>query len=441
MDENLRVEAGREEPDVQTIQDFSDSLGILRLAEKCNGSGDCRKLPSAGGTLCPSYRATRNEKDTTRARANALREYLTNSEKDNKFNHKELYEVFELCVSCKACASECPSNVDVAALKAEFLYQYQKVNGFSIRNKIFANNAKLNQWGSLFPSFTNFMVNLPLVKKSMGVAPKREVPLLAKTTFRKWYQNHQAKAQKQKFPNGKVYLFCDEFTNYYDVSVGIDAFELLTELGYKVEIVDHEESGRAFISKGFLEEAQAVTNKNVTIFKDLISESTPLIGIEPSAILTFRDEYLRLAKDKESAEKLSKNVLTIEEFFKKEITSGKIHSGQFSDIEKSIKIHGHCHQKSMSSVEVTFAMLNLPKNSNVTIYNSGCCGMAGSFGYEKEHYDISMQMGEDTLFPKIRATNSETAIAAAGTSCRHQIFDGTNRKALHPVTILRTCLK
>lgn len=441
MDENLRVEAGREEPDVQTIQDFSDSLGILRLAEKCNGSGDCRKLPSAGGTLCPSYRATRNEKDTTRARANALREYLTNSEKDNKFNHKELYEVFELCVSCKACASECPSNVDVAALKVEFLYQYQKANGFSIRNKIFANNAKLNQWGSLFPSFTNFMVNLPLVKKGMGVAPRREVPLLAKTTFRKWYQNHQAKVHKKNFPNGKVYLFCDEFTNYYDVSVGIDAFELLTQLGYKVEIVDHEESGRALISKGFLEEAQAVANKNVTIFKDLISESTPLIGIEPSAILTFRDEYLRLAKDKESAEKLSKNALTIEEFFKKEITSGKIHSGQFSDIEKSIKIHGHCHQKSMSSVEATFAMLNLPKNSNVTIYNSGCCGMAGSFGYEKEHYDISMQMGEDTLFPKIRATDSETAIAAAGTSCRHQIFDGTNRKALHPVTILRTCLK
>jgi len=441
MDENLRVEAGREEPDIQTIQDFSDSLGILRLAEKCNGSGDCRKLPSAGGTLCPSYRATRNEKDTTRARANALREYLTNSEKDNKFNHKELYEVFELCVSCKACASECPSNVDVAALKAEFLYQYQKVNGFSIRNKIFANNAKLNKWGSSFPSFTNFMVNLPLVKKSMGVAPKREVPLLAKTTFRKWYQNHQAKAQKQKFSNGKVYLFCDEFTNYYDVSVGIDAFELLTELGYKVEIVNHEESGRAFISKGFLKEAQTIANKNVTIFKHLISENTPLIGIEPSAILTFRDEYIRLAKDKESADKIAKNTMTIEEFFKKEITSGKIHSGQFSDVEKSIKIHGHCHQKSLSSVEATFAMLNLPKNSFVTIYNSGCCGMAGSFGYEKEHYDISMQMGEDTLFPKIRSTDAETIIAAAGTSCRHQIFDGTNRKSLHPVTVLRACLQ
>lgn len=441
MDENLRVEAGRVEPDIQTIQDFSESLGVLRLAEKCNGSGDCRKLPSAGGTLCPSYRATRNEKDTTRARANALREYLTNSQKDNKFNHKELYQVFELCVSCKACASECPSNVDVAALKAEFLYQYQKANGFSIRSKIFANNSKLNQLGSLLPSFTNFVVNLPFVKKSMGVAPKREVPLLAKTTFRKWHENRQSKAQKHSFPNGKVYLFCDEFTNYYDVSVGIDAFELLTELGYKVEIINHEESGRAYISKGFLEEAQVIANKNVAIFKDLISENTPLIGIEPSAILTFRDEYIRLAKDKESAERISKNALTIEEFFKKEITSGKIHSEQFSDLEKSIKIHGHCHQKSLSSVEATFAMLNLPKNSSVTIYNSGCCGMAGSFGYEKEHYDISMQMGEDTLFPKIRATDSETAIAAAGTSCRHQIFDGTNRKALHPVTILRACLK
>lgn len=441
MDENLRVEAGRVEPEIQTIQDFSDSMGVLRLAEKCNGSGDCRKLPSAGGTLCPSYRATRNEKDTTRARANALREYLTHSEKDNKFNHKELYEVFELCVSCKACASECPSNVDVAALKAEFLYQYQKANGFSIRNKIFANNYKLNQLGSLLPSFTNFVVNLPLVKKSMGVAQKREVPLLAKTTFRKWYENHRTITKKDLFVNGKVYLFCDEFTNYYDVSVGIDAFELLTELGYEVEIVKHEESGRAYISKGFLEEAQAIANKNVAIFKDLISEATPLIGIEPSAILTFRDEYLRLAKDKEIAEKLSKNALTIEEFFKKEITSGRIHSEQFSDVEKSIKIHGHCHQKSLSSVEATFAMLNIPKNCSVTIYNSGCCGMAGSFGYEKEHYDISMQMGEDTLFPKIRATYSKTEISAAGTSCRHQIFDGTNRKALHPATILRGCLK
>lgn len=438
MDENHRVISGRIEPEIQTIQDFSDSMGILRAAEKCNGSGDCRKLPSAGGTMCPSYRATKNEKDTTRARANALREYLTNSEKDNKFNHQELYEVFELCVSCKACASECPSNVDVSALKSEFLYQYQKTNGFSVRNKIFANNAKLNQLGSLFPSITNFVLNQNFVKKSMGIAPKREVPHLAKTTFRKWCQKNRIQTDKT---DKKVYLFCDEFTNYYDVSVGIDAFELLTKLGYDVLVIDHEESGRAFISKGFLEEAQAVANKNVVIFKDLIDDNCPLIGIEPSAILTFRDEYLRLAKDKVSAAQIAKNTFTIEEFFKNEITNGNIHSGQFSDEEKSIKIHGHCHQKALSSMEATFSMLNLPKNNSVTIYNSGCCGMAGSFGYEKEHYDISMQMGEDTLFFKVRTTDHETIIAAAGTSCRHQIFDGTQRKALHPVTILKSCLK
>ncbi len=440
MDENLRFEVDRVEPDIKTIQDFSDSLGILRLAEKCNGSGDCRKLPSAGGTLCPSYRATRNEKDTTRARANALREYLTHSEKENKFNHEELYQVFELCVSCKACASECPSNVDVAALKSEFLYQYQKANGFSLRSKIFANNSKLNKLGSIFPGLTNFMVNQTLVKKSMGIAPQREVPLLAKKSFRKWYKE-RIKNNSNENNNGKVYLFCDEFTDYYDVEVGIDAYELLSQLGYEVVLVDHEESGRSYISKGFLEEAKVLANKNVAVFSSIVTEDAPLVGIEPSAILTFRDEYLRLADDKSSAAQLSENVFTVEEFFKKEIASGKIHAGQFSENEKEIKIHGHCHQKSLSTVEATFAMLNVPKNNSVTIYNSGCCGMAGSFGYEKEHYEISMQMGEDTLFPKIRNTEPQVAISAAGTSCRHQIFDGTSRKAQHPVSILRSCLR
>jgi hypothetical protein len=441
MDENLRFEPGRVEPEIQTIQDFSDSLGVLRAAEKCNGSGDCRKLPSAGGTLCPSYRATRNEKDTTRARANALRDYLTNSEKTNKFDHEELYQVFDLCVSCKACASECPSNVDIASLKAEFLYQYQKTNGYSLRSRIFANNAKLNHLGSGFPSFTNWVSNLPLVKKMMGIALKREIPHLAKMTFKDWYRSQSESVIQNTLINNKVYLFCDEFTNYYDVSVGIDAFELLTTLGYEVVILNHEESGRAYLSKGFLEEAKEIVNINIEIFADVITDKAPLIGIEPSAILSFRDEYLRLAVDKPKAEKLAKNVFTIEEFFKNEIAKGNIKAEQFSDQAKEIKIHGHCHQKALSTIEATFAMLNIPKNNSVTIYNSGCCGMAGSFGYEKEHYDISMQMGEDTLFPKIRSTAETTEIAAAGTSCRHQIFDGTSRKAQHPVSILRGCLK
>jgi hypothetical protein len=359
----------------------------------------------------------------------------------NKFDHEELYQVFDLCVSCKACASECPSNVDIASLKAEFLYQYQKTNGYSLRSRIFANNAKLNHLGSGFPSFTNWVSNLPLVKKMMGIALKREIPHLAKMTFKDWYRSQSESVIQNTLINNKVYLFCDEFTNYYDVSVGIDAFELLTTLGYEVVILNHEESGRAYLSKGFLEEAKEIVNINIEIFADVITDKAPLIGIEPSAILSFRDEYLRLAVDKPKAEKLAKNVFTIEEFFKNEIAKGNIKAEQFSDQAKEIKIHGHCHQKALSTIEATFAMLNIPKNNSVTIYNSGCCGMAGSFGYEKEHYDISMQMGEDTLFPKIRSTAETTEIAAAGTSCRHQIFDGTSRKAQHPVSILRGCLK
>jgi hypothetical protein len=436
MDKSLRYEIDRKEPIIKTIQDFSESEGILKLAEKCNGSGDCRKSAEAGGTMCPSYRATKNEKDTTRARANTLREFLTNSDKLNRFDHKELKEVFDLCLSCKACASECPSNVDVAALKAEFLYQYQEENGYSFRSKLFANNVKYNKIGSIAPALTNLVLNTSLSKKIMGIATERSVPKLASKTLRKWYSQ-----QKESSNVKKVYLFCDEFTNFYDVTVGIDTVTLLEKLGYKVLIVNHSESGRSFISKGFLKEAKKVTNENISIFKKLVSDDTPLIGIEPSAILTFRDEYLRLSDDKLSAEKIAKNTFTFEEFIQGEINSGNISSDHFTEETQTIKIHGHCHQKALSSTHATFSVLNLPVNYKVTIMNTGCCGMAGSFGYEKEHYKVSMQVGEDTLFPKVRKTDTDTIIVAAGTSCRHQIFDGTKRTSQHPSTVLLKALK
>ncbi|MFD2528583.1 FAD-binding and (Fe-S)-binding domain-containing protein [Polaribacter marinaquae] len=435
MDENLRYEIDRDEPEIKTIQDFSDSEGILKLAEKCNGSGDCRKPVEAGGTMCPSYRATKDEKDTTRARANTLREFLTNSKEANKFNHKELKEVFDLCLSCKACASECPSNVDIATMKAEFLYQYQETNGYSFRIKLFAENVKYNKLGSIVPSLTNAILNTPFAKAAMGVAKERTVPKLAKSTLKKWYKKQPITKHKKT-----VYLFCDEFTNFYDVEIGKDAYYLLDKLGYNLKIVNHEESGRSYISKGFLKQAKAVCNFNVTIFKDIITEKTPLIGIEPSAILTFRDEYIRLADDKKSAEKIAKNVFTFEEFLAKELENKKFDTNVFTNKTKTLKVHGHCHQKALSGTHASFQILNIPKNYNVTIINSGCCGMAGSFGYEKEHYQISMQVGEDTLFPKIRNTPKETEIAAAGTSCRHQIYDGTKRIAKHPITILKEAL-
>jgi Fe-S oxidoreductase len=440
MDESLRYEVGREEPIIETIQDFSDSLGILRAAEKCNGSGDCRKLPSAGGTMCPSYRATRNEKDSTRARANVLREYLTNSKLKNKFNHKELYDVFDLCLSCKACASECPSNVDVAALKAEFLHQYYKSNKVPFRTKLFAENVKYNKLGSIAPFITNAVLNLGIVKRIIGIAPERSIPKLSSTTFEIWYKRNQKSVKEIHKPKSEIYLFADEFTNYYDAGIGKDTVELLTHLGYKINSVKHEESGRSFISKGILDKAKEKADFNVHLFKDLISEDKPLVGIEPSAILTFRDEYLRLADDKESAKKIAKHSYTIEEFIKLEFEKGNINSESFSKENLTIKVHGHCQQKSLSTMENTFRMLSIPENYKVTILNTGCCGMAGSFGYEKEHYKISMQVGEDTLFPKIRNMEIDTVIAAAGTSCRHQIKDGTNRISKHPVTILKEAL-
>lgn len=440
MDKNLRYEVDRIEPKIETIQDFSDSEGILKLAEKCNGSGDCRKPVEAGGTMCPSYRATKNEKDTTRARANTLREFLTNSEEANKFNHKELKEVFDLCLSCKACASECPSNVDIATLKAEFLYQYQEANGYSFRNKMFANNAKYNKLGSKIPRITNFFTNSLLAKKILGVATVRSVPKLANQTLESWMKKHNVNSSAVENPKKVVYLFKDEFTNFYDSEIGKDAVFVLEKLGYEVKNINHFESGRSHISKGFLKEAKVICNNNIEVFKDIITDETPLIGVEPSAILTFRDEYIRLADDKIAAEKIAKNTFTFEEFLARELENKNIHTDMFTNQPKAVKIHGHCHQKALSGTHSSFQVLNIPKNYSVTIISSGCCGMAGSFGYEKEHYKVSMQVGEDTLFPKVRNYSAETEIAAAGTSCRHQIFDGTKRIAKHPITILKEAL-
>lgn len=441
MDASLRYEADREEPLIETIQDFSDSQGILRATEKCNGSGDCRKPISSGGTMCPSYRATKNEKDSTRARANTLREILTHSTEVNRFNSEVLKNVFDLCLSCKACASECPSNVDIAALKAEFLYQYQKDNGVSFRTKLFAENAKWNRFGSRVPRLANSILSTTLSKKIMGIATQRSIPKLAHQTTRKWYRQSKISHDPKPCKNGKVYLFLDEFTNYYDANIGRDCIEALTKLDYEIGITDHQESGRSYISKGLLDQAKQIANENVTHFKEKITADRPLVGIEPSAILTFRDEYLRLADDKAAARAIAQHTFTIEEFFEREIEKGRIKSEQFKQTQKKIKIHGHCQQKSLSNMKATFSMLNLPVNFEVSIMNTGCCGMAGSFGYEKEHYELSMKVGEDSLFPKVRSKNKNEVIIASGTSCRHQIRDGANQSSMHPVSLINEALK
>lgn len=447
MNTSLRYEPDQETPSFNTKFDFSATEGILRAAEKCNGSGDCRKLSFSGGTMCPSYMVTRNEKDATRGRANTLRTFLTMNTKDNPFDHEEIKDAMDLCLSCKGCTAECPSNVDMSTLKAEFQYQYSKSNGVSLRSRAIANIGKLNGLGAIVPGLTNFMLSNKWtsggLKQFLGVAPKRSLPLLHKQTLRKWYKRNHRKLQLSGEKKGKVYFFCDEFTNYNDTQVGITAIQLLTRLGYEVEMPKHADSGRAHISKGLLDEAQQMAQENVALFKQVITQETPLVGVEPSAILGFRDEYPKLVaeEDKESAQELGKHALMIEEFLYREIENGNIQADAFAERPMEIKLHGHCHQKALSDIEQAAWVLGLPKGAKVEIIPSGCCGMAGSFGYEAEHYDLSMKVGELVLFPVVRKANAETIIAAAGTSCRHQIKDGCSREAKHPVEVLYAALK
>jgi FAD/FMN-containing dehydrogenase/Fe-S oxidoreductase len=450
MDKFLRHEGEHHTHEPHTIFDFSEAGGFIALAEKCTGSADCRKTEKTGGTMCPSYMATKNERDSTRARANILREMLgegkngfTGGQVNGLSGDEAVKEVLDLCLSCKGCTSECPSGVDMAKLKAEFMQHYYDKHGVPFRTHLIANYTKYNRLASILPAVYNFVFTNPftskIAKKITGFAQKRSIPLLYKTTLRNWWKKNEVKTKKVQVSNlSPVYLFCDEFTNYNDTEIGIKAVELLQRLGYEVRMINHEESGRAYLSKGLVREAQKIAIQNVHIFKDLITAETPLVGIEPSAILGFRDEYPALVGKelKADAERIAKNALTFEEFIAREIDKGNINSAQFTKEKRLIKVHGHCHQKALSSMTPTKKMLTLPAGYEVHMINSGCCGMAGSFGYEAEHYDLSMQVGELVLFPAVRNQPENVIICASGTSCRHQIKDGTGRQAKHPIEIL-----
>ncbi len=443
MDTFLRYEVNQQTPVFQTHFRYPKQ-DVLQHAEQCNGSGDCRKTHLSGGTMCPSYMATRNEKDTTRARANILREFLTRSDKVNRFDHEEIKEVMDLCLSCKGCKSECPSNVDVAKLKAEFLQHYYDANGVPLRSRLIANFSTSAKLGAIAPWAYNFVMTAPgistLVKKFTGFAVQRSMPTLQKQTLRSWLKSrlNDVSLPGGKGRGGAVYLFIDEFTKYNDTHIGIKTVELLERLGYDVRIADHLESGRTWLSKGLLRKAKKIINTNIVKLSTIVDANHPLVGIEPSAILTFRDEYPDLCDDEllETAKLLAANSFTIEEFLVREMAKGNIKPEQFTTKSKNVLLHGHCQQKAVGSLLSTVQALTLPENYNVEVIPSGCCGMAGSFGYEKEHYDVSMKIGELVLLPAVRNASHETIIAAPGTSCRHQIKDGTGKRALHPVEVL-----
>ena len=442
MKTSLRYTPGVPAPKLKTYFRYPEAGDFLKAVEKCNGSGDCRKPHTFKGVMCPSYHATTDEHDTTRGRANILREFISNSPKKNPFDHDEIKEILDLCLSCKGCKSECPSNVDMGKYKAEFLQHYYDANGVPFRSKLIANYSTLNKLGSLVPLvynlFSQSSVFSPAIKKLAGFANQRSLPRLHKETWRSWADKNLGKLNKTADPDKKVVLFCDEFTNFNDTTTGINACLLLNRLGYYIEMPLVYESGRAALSKGFLKKVSKLADANIEILQPWIDKKIPVVGIEPSAILSLRDEYKELCSEKnlEKAEILTRFVFIIDEFICQQLDQDKINREIFRSEKQKIYLHGHCHQKALSSVNYTLRMLSIPRGFEVKEIECGCCGMAGSFGYEKEHFEISMAIGELKLFPAIRAAESDAVISATGTSCRHQILDGTGKIALHPIDLL-----
>ena len=435
MNEGLRYEAGQATAQYATALDFSAEGGILRAAEKCNGSGDCRKLN--GGAMCPSYRATLDEKDSTRGRANVLREVLTRRQDADPFSDPALVEAMELCISCKACTSECPSTVNMTQLKAEYLHQRHEKEGPDLRTRLVAGNEQLYRYGSMVPGLANAALKLagPWIKRAVGIAAERSLPPVPSRSLRSFYQRERP---KQRGSRGKLYFFGDEFVNYQDVAVGQAALRLWWKLGYEVDWPLHAGSGRAHLSKGLLKEARELASKNVACFGDRVSDEAVLVGLEPSAILGFRDEYPRLLRDEAqtAATALALHCFTFDEWLYREYALGRLGPEDFGDAARELVLHVHCHEKALGDAGKCAAVLSLPKNYSVTLLDSGCCGMAGSFGYEAEHYALSRKIAEQSLLSKVRDRRPGVDIVASGTSCRHTVKDALSERAWHSAEVL-----
>ncbi|MBR0539447.1 MAG: FAD-binding protein [Bacteroidales bacterium] len=431
---------------------------LMCSIEQCNGAGDCRKSNLIGGTLCPAFKVSGDETKATRARANVLREILTRGWGSEAFTQalnkdksilksEELAEVLDSCLACKGCRSECPSNVDMTRLRSEILQHKYDVSGMPLRSFAVSRMATVEQLGHLVRPIYNFMASWKfssnIIKRIIKFSTERDIPTLSRMTMRKAVKQ-ECKKHAGQATKGKVFLFADEFTNFQEAELGLTFAQLLLRLGYEVEIPKHVESGRAAISKGNLKLAKKFASKNVDLLKDMISEETPLVGIEPSCILSFRDEYPDLvpAELRRQAQQLGRNALLFDEFIMREVKAGRIAADDFKDDAVEIWLHGHCHQKALVGTEKTVAALQLIKNAKIHVIPSGCCGMAGSFGYEKEHYKTSLAIGEMVLFPTIRKALDQAdkvtpcIVSAPGTSCRQQILDGTGVHAVHPIEIL-----
>jgi Fe-S oxidoreductase len=414
-----------------TLLDFSEHGGFAAAVEMCNGVGACRK--TLEGTMCPSYMVTRDEEHSTRARANALRAVLSGRLPASEFTGRRLHEVMDLCLECKGCKAECPSNVDMAKMKYEFLHHYHQVHGLPLRNRLFGRIARLNAVGARMPALANWLSNLSLsrllLEKAAGIDRRRPLPTFAEETFTEWFARHEAPATA---PRGEVVLFHDTFVTYNMPHIGAAAVRLLERAGYRVMLVDRKCCGRPLISKGMLREAQEHARWNVARLAPYAARGAAIVGLEPSCLLTLRDETVDLVRSDE-ARAVAGQSLLLEQFLLRERERGL--DLRFDGRPRKALLHGHCHQKALVGTAPTVAALRWA-GFEVTEVDSGCCGMAGSFGFEREHYDISVALGNRRLGPAVKAVPADTEVVAPGVSCRQQIQHLTGRRARHPAEVL-----
>ena len=440
MTENLRFGPAYETQEVNTYFDFSNDGGFARSVELCNGVGACRK--KLVGTMCPSYIATLDEEHSTRGRANILRAALSGELDEEGLTSQRVYEALDLCLECKGCKGECPSNVDMAKMKYEFLAQYYDKHGLPLRNRVFGHIASLNKLGSAFAPLSNWVMNHPwhkwLLEQTIGVDKRRTLPAFAEETFEQWFY-HRSNQPVVRTDQPTVVFFPDTFVNYNDPHIGIATVEVLEQAGYRVLLAEPRKCcGRPFISKGMLHQAKKIARYNIAQLDQYALKGWPIVGCEPSCMMTFRDDYLDLVDDPR-AKRVADHVFLIDEFLAQEHEAGRLNL-TFKDIKKSLKLHGHCQQKAIVGTGPTVTALNLVPGYEVEALNTGCCGMAGSFGYEQEHYDISMKIGDDRLFPAVKNDNGHSEIVAPGTSCRHQLADGLGCTAKHPIEYIREAI-
>ena len=453
MTENLRYGPDYQSTSIHTRLDFSLDTDYAGAVEMCNGMGTCRKLD---GSMCPSYMATREEEHSTRGRANLLRAALSGRLPEGSIASQWLYQALDLCLECKACKAECESGVDMARLKAEFLDNYYKSNRRPLRNKIFASINQVNRLGSRFAPPSNWVAGGPLGKLAarivLGIHPRRSLPAFARETLPKWFESRSnlptSPLGKGELEGGltmkevdgvrRVVLFNDTFMNYNYPQVGKAAVELLEAAGYSVELANAGCCGRPMISQGRLDKAEAQARYNVELLHAYPEQGIAIVGCEPSCVLTFRDEYPEFLRD-EKSRKVAEHTYLIEEFLMMLHSKGELELN-FRDLPKKVLFHGHCHQKALAGTTSSLAALRLPPGYQVEQVNASCCGMAGAFGFQREHYDVSMKIGEQALFPAVDAKGTEWEVAVTGVSCRQQIEHGTGRKARHLVEILRDAL-